>query len=84
LNVVTDKFNSIFLNGSSYEAALVSAGSVLEVVDNVLNKNCQSGVAIVRPPGHHAEEGYPCGFCIFNNVALAAKYAIENHGLKRL
>jgi len=42
-----------------------------------------SGVAIVRPPGHHAESDTACGFCLFNNVALAAKYAVEVHGLKR-
>lgn len=52
-------------------------------MDKVLQLYCQSGVAIVRPPGHHAEEEYPHGFCIFNNVAVAAKYAINNHGLKR-
>jgi histone deacetylase 6 len=87
LEKLQHRFNSIFLNSSTYQSALISAGSVLEVVDSVLdnnhNKFCQSGVAIVRPPGHHAEESYPCGFCIFNNVALAAKYAIENHDLKR-
>jgi len=37
----------------------------------------------VRPPGHHAEVSEPCGFCVFNNVALAAKYALEKRGLKR-
>ncbi|XP_035701530.1 histone deacetylase 6 isoform X3 [Folsomia candida] len=84
LEKMQQRFNSIFLNNSSYQSALVAAGSVLEVVDNVLQDNCQSGVAIVRPPGHHAEEGYPCGFCIFNNVALAAKYALETHDLKRI
>jgi len=54
-----------------------------QVVDSVLNGESRSGVAIVRPPGHHAEEDEPCGFCIFNNVSLAAKYAIQVHGLKR-
>jgi histone deacetylase 6 len=54
-----------------------------QVVDSILNGESRSGVAIVRPPGHHAEEDEPCGFCMFNNVSLAAKYAIEVHGLKR-
>ena len=53
------------------------------MVDSVLNGESRSGVAIVRPPGHHAEEDEPCGFCIFNSVSLAAKYAIQVHGLKR-
>lgn len=83
LENIQQRYNSIFLNNSTYIAALVSAGSVLEVVDKVMDNNCGAGVAIVRPPGHHAEESYPCGFCIFNNVALAAKYAIETHDLKR-
>jgi len=52
-------------------------------VDSVLAGECESVVAIVRPPGHHAEIGEACGFCIFNNVALGAKYAIEIHKLNR-
>jgi hypothetical protein len=54
-----------------------------QVVDSVLNGESCSGVAVVRPPGHHAEEDEPCGFCMFNSVSLAAKYAIHVHGLKR-
>ena len=42
------------------------------------------GVAIVRPPGHHAEAEEACGFCIFNNVAVGAKYALEMHSMKRI
>lgn len=78
-----ERFNSIFLNSFSYQSALLSAGSVLQVVDCVVKNEVQSGIAIVRPPGHHAEQEYACGFCIFNNVALAAKYALDVHGLKR-
>ena len=44
----------------------------------------QKGLAIIRPPGHHAEQDEANGFCIFNNVAIAAKYAIENHHVKRI
>ncbi|XP_049780819.1 histone deacetylase 6 isoform X2 [Schistocerca cancellata] len=79
-----DDFSSMYLHPETYESAAVAAGSVLEVVDSVLNGDSRSGVAIVRPPGHHAEEGEPCGFCVFNNVALAAKYAVKIHGLKRV
>ena len=42
------------------------------------------GAAVIRPPGHHAEEDEACGFCIFNNVAVAAKYAIEMQGMERV
>ncbi|XP_012278697.1 histone deacetylase 6 isoform X2 [Orussus abietinus] len=76
--------NSIYLHPETWTSACIAAGSVLQVVDNVLNGESQSGVAIVRPPGHHAEEDHPCGFCIFNNVALAAKYAVKCHDLKRV
>lgn len=54
------------------------------MVDAVLGGTCASGIAVVRPPGHHAEPGSACGFCIFNNVSLAAKYALKNFGLSRL
>lgn len=56
---------------------------MFQVVDSVLKGDSASGVAVVRPPGHHAESDNACGFCIFNNVSLAAKYAIEKHGLSR-
>ncbi|KDR24372.1 Histone deacetylase 6 [Zootermopsis nevadensis] len=79
-----DDFRSIYLHPGSYQASCLAAGSVLQVVDSVLNGESRSGVAIVRPPGHHAEEDEPCGFCMFNNVSLAAKYAIHVHGLKRI
>ena len=73
-------------NPSSLESALLSCGSLLNVVDAVCDgdsaANC--GAAVIRPPGHHAEEDEACGFCIFNNVAVAAKYAIETQGMERV
>ncbi|KAJ9582108.1 hypothetical protein L9F63_003564, partial [Diploptera punctata] len=84
LTKMQDEYRSIYFHPGSYQAACLAAGCVLQVVDSVLNGECRSGVAIVRPPGHHAEEDEPCGFCMFNNVSLAAKYAIEVHGLKRI
>lgn len=53
-------------------------------MDSVLTGQSQRGVAVVRPPGHHAERNQPHGFCFYNNVAIAAKHAIDTHGLKRL
>ncbi|XP_043284790.1 histone deacetylase 6 isoform X2 [Venturia canescens] len=78
------KLNSVFLNRDTWNSACVAAGSVLQVVDSVLNGESQSGVAIVRPPGHHADDETACGFCIFNNIAVAAKYATRFHHLKRV
>jgi acetoin utilization deacetylase AcuC-like enzyme len=76
-------YNSVYLHPETWNSARVSVGSLLQVVDNVLCGESQAGVAIVRPPGHHAENNGACGFCIFNNVAIAAKYAISVYKLKR-
>lgn len=78
-----ETYNSVYLHPETWSSACISTGSLLQVVDNVLNGESQSGIAIIRPPGHHATEDAACGFCIFNNVAIAAKYAIEFHHVKR-
>lgn len=83
LRNVGEQFKSIYFHPKTYECAAVAAGSVLEVVDHVLNGNARSGVCVVRPPGHHAEADAPQGFCHFNNVGIAAQYAIRDHGLTR-
>lgn len=83
LQEIGDQYNSIYFHETTYKCATLAVGSVLQVVDNVLNGTYQKGVCVVRPPGHHAEPDFPHGFCIFNNVALAAKYAIQFQGLKR-
>ncbi|XP_051157259.1 histone deacetylase 6-like [Leptopilina boulardi] len=85
--IVDDKistFNSVYINSSTWFSARVATGSLLQVVDSVLSNKCQSGTAIIRPPGHHAEKDAACGFCIFNNVAIAAKYALKNYNVKRI
>lgn len=53
------------------------------MIDAIKSKTAGSGVCIIRPPGHHADEETPSGFCLINNVAVAAKYAIQN-GIKRV
>ena len=68
----------------SFEAALLAAGGLLEAADMVMGGKIQNGFALVRPPGHHAETSQARGFCIFNNVAVAAQYLIKKHGLKRI
>uniref|UniRef100_A0AAG5DL14 Protein deacetylase HDAC6 n=1 Tax=Anopheles atroparvus TaxID=41427 RepID=A0AAG5DL14_ANOAO len=79
-----DQFNSVYFHERTETSARMAAGSVLQVVDEVLNGRARSGLCIVRPPGHHAEADAPHGFCIFNNIAVAARAAIEHHGLKRV
>uniref|UniRef100_A0A8C0HBK4 Histone deacetylase 6 n=1 Tax=Chelonoidis abingdonii TaxID=106734 RepID=A0A8C0HBK4_CHEAB len=70
-----DQYNSIYICASSYECARLAAGSAFNAVQAVLEGEVQNAVAIVRPPGHHAESDAACGFCFFNSVALAARFA---------
>ncbi|WP_257347370.1 class II histone deacetylase [Pseudalkalibacillus decolorationis] len=68
----------------SYEIALLSAGGAITSVDAVMKGKVQNAYALTRPPGHHAEREQGMGFCLFNNVAVAARYAREEYGLKRI
>lgn len=68
----------------SYEIALLSAGGALTAVDAVMNEEVDNAYALTRPPGHHAEYKEGMGFCLLNNIAIAAKYAREKYGLKRI
>lgn len=54
-----------------------------QVIDDVCSNKSLSGIGVIRPPGHHAEQDHPHGFCLYNNVAVAAKYAITHHGCER-
>lgn len=54
------------------------------MIDAVLSRECGAGVCVVRPPGHHADEDVPSGFCLLNNVAVGARYALDNHALRRV
>lgn len=69
------RYNSVYLSPDSGQAALLSAGSVLEATSRVCRGEVASAVCVVRPPGHHAECDCAMGFCLFGNVALAAEQA---------
>ena len=66
------------------EAALKAVGGVLEAIDRVLARQIDCAFCAVRPPGHHAEPDRPMGFCIFNNDAIGAAYAIARKNLARV
>ena len=70
-------------SAESWEAARLAAGSLLVVCEAVLAGQVQNGFALVRPPGHHAERERAMGFCLFNNVALAAAW-LKTHGVERV
>lgn len=68
----------------SYDVALLAAGSVLMAIDRVMTGELDRAFCAVRPPGHHAGTSTVMGFCLFNNVAIGARYAQLKHGLKRI
>src|SRR3954469_25642744 len=72
------------MNPFTLDAALRAAGAAVLAVDLVMNQKANSVFCPVRPPGHHACRARPMGFCIFNNVAVAARHAVEAHGLERV
>jgi len=69
------------MSSKSYEAALYAAGGVLVAVEAVMKEEADNAFALVRPPGHHAVRDRAMGFCIFNNVAIAAKFALSKFKL---
>jgi acetoin utilization deacetylase AcuC-like enzyme len=72
------------LNVHTWDAALRSAGAAIAATDAVIAGEMPNAFCAVRPPGHHACRDKAMGFCFFNNVAIAAKYALDRHGLKRV
>ena len=68
----------------SYEAACIAAGGVLQLADMICASEIKNGFALVRPPGHHAEKNRAMGFCLFNNIAIGARYLEKKYGLSRI
>ena len=69
---------------ASYDAALLAAGGLCEAISSVCAGKLKNAFALVRPPGHHAERAQAKGFCLFNNVAVGARYAQEHLGVARI
>jgi acetoin utilization deacetylase AcuC-like enzyme len=72
------------MNPHTLNASLRAAGAAVLAVDLVFNKSNPNAFCSVRPPGHHACRARPMGFCIFNNVAVAARHALHEHGIERV
>jgi acetoin utilization deacetylase AcuC-like enzyme len=73
-----------FIGNRSVEVARYAAGAALVGIDAVLDGTVDNALALVRPPGHHAEADHAMGFCLFNNVAVAARYAQQQAGIARV
>jgi acetoin utilization deacetylase AcuC-like enzyme len=71
------------MSPGSFEAALRGAGGATRAVDEVMNQKAANAFVAVRPPGHHAEVARPMGFCLFNNAAIAARYAQDRYDVER-
>ncbi|CAJ2676834.1 unnamed protein product [Trifolium pratense] len=90
--IVIDGSGPTYATSTTFQESIVAAGAGLALVDSVvisqpaskINKDSPTGFALIRPPGHHAIPQGPMGFCIFGNVAIAARHAQCVHGLKRV
>jgi len=88
--IVSTKGKSVMLDPDtstsplSYDAAAMAVGGTIKAIDAVVDGRVRNAFAFVRPPGHHAEKERAMGFCIFNNVAIGAEYAIRVKGLKKV
>ncbi len=69
------------MSPGTFEAALRAAGGAIHAVDEVLTKKANNAFIATRPPGHHAETARPMGFCLFDNAAIAARYAQRHYGI---
>ena len=80
----TEIDGEVVLCPGSFEAALSAANTLCKAVDDVMSDKCQRAFCAVRPPGHHALDNRPMGFCIFDNIFIAAKHAQKNYSLKKI
>lgn len=72
------------INPHSWKAALRAAGAAIASTDAVIDGEIENAFCAIRPPGHHARPSEPMGFCLFNNIAIAARHALDVRGLKRV
>ncbi|KAF7647756.1 hypothetical protein LDENG_00167240 [Lucifuga dentata] len=84
LHTLSERYDSIYLHPETFQVALLAVGSVLQLVDKVMTSELRNGFAVVRPPGHHAQVNQANGFSIFNNVAIAARYAQTQHAVNSI
>ncbi|NWV14933.1 HDA10 deacetylase, partial [Ptilonorhynchus violaceus] len=84
LKRVSENYDAFFFHPNTYRCARLAVGATLQLVDAVMSGKVRNGMALVRPPGHHSQRNAANGFCLFNNVAIAAEYAKLKYGLQRI
>ncbi|XP_062418072.1 histone deacetylase 6 isoform X1 [Pungitius pungitius] len=84
LQILSEGYDSVYIDPESYKVCVSAVGSVLQLVDMVIKSELRNGFAVIRPPGHHAQANEANGFCVFNNVAIAARYAQSRHAVRRV
>lgn len=84
LQEFTKQYGDVYFHPNIYHCAKLASGATLQLVDSVMTGRVRNGMALVRPPGHHSMRSAANGFCVFNNVSIAAKYAKQKYGLKRV
>uniref|UniRef100_A0A8C7I292 Histone deacetylase 10 n=1 Tax=Oncorhynchus kisutch TaxID=8019 RepID=A0A8C7I292_ONCKI len=75
LRTFTQQYGDVYFHPNIYHCAKLAIGATLQLVDSVMTGKVRNGMALVRPPGHHSQRSAANGFCVFNNVAIAAHYA---------
>uniref|UniRef100_A0A6Q2Z4J3 Protein deacetylase HDAC6 n=1 Tax=Esox lucius TaxID=8010 RepID=A0A6Q2Z4J3_ESOLU len=84
LKALSDTYNSVYIHPESYTCACYAVGSVLQLVDKLMTSDLRNGFSVARPPGHHAHSEKMNGYCMFNNLAIAARYAQTHHQVARV
>lgn len=84
LEDLSSQFDAIYLHPTTFDLSLLAVGSTIELLDRILDGRCQNGMAVIRPPGHHAMKAEFNGYCFFNNVAVAAQRALDAGTAKRI
>ncbi|XP_045893712.1 polyamine deacetylase HDAC10 isoform X2 [Micropterus dolomieu] len=84
LKEFTQQYGDVYFHPNIYHCAKLAAGATLQLVDSVMTGKVRNGMALVRPPGHHSMRSAASGFCVFNNVAIAAQYAKQKYGVERV
>lgn len=84
LRDLSEKYDSVYLCKDTARSALLAAGLTVSLSKAIVKDVVRNGFAFVRPPGHHAEHDHAMGFCIYNNVAVAAKTLLKNNLAQRI